>query len=440
MTGSLKKRLILILLILMLFAWISSAVLTVIASSRVLLNQVDNQLNQYSDMVWYMTQVFAHQDARGLELSGLWEASASEGGLPFLIQGTVEEDLAPALNVWHEDHLVASLQDSPRFERPQKEGFSFLRDPSGKGGWRVLVRYDERSEIWFLVGIDMERARWAIMGIFGRALFPLLVVLPLTILILYYGVSRGLLPLQLLAAQIGQRSPQLLQPIEQQGIPTEIEPVVDSLNQLLHRLGEAMESEQRFTANAAHELMTPLAAIKAEVQLCQKQASEESREMLGRIVLRVDRATHTVQQLLTLARLDPDMPLQKSDVRLDLILGDVLAETGHLAVERGIGVAFTAPQPITIPADSESLAILCRNLLSNSFRYARADSDVEVQLSQTDDGVTLRVRNDCEAIGPQHFEQLLQRFFRIPGSAGTAPVSVFQLSPELPPCTGPAWR
>jgi signal transduction histidine kinase len=419
MIDSLKKRLILILLILMLFAWVSSAVLTVIASSRVLLDQVDRQLNQYSDVVWYMTQVFAHQDVRGLELSGLWEASATEGGLPFLIQGTVEEDLAPALNVWHGEELVASLQDSPRFDRPQQEGFGFLRDPSGEGGWRVLVRYDQRSELWTLVGIDMERARWAILGIFGRALFPLLVVLPLTVLILYYGVSRGLRPLQLLATQIGERSPQLLQPIEQTQIPSEIEPVVDSLNQLLIRLGAAMESEQRFTANAAHELMTPLAAIKAEVQLCQKQVGDEGREMLSRIVLRVDRATHTVQQLLTLARLDPDMPLQKEELRLDLLLAETLAETGHLAVERGIGVELSDDQPVSITGNHESLAILCRNLLSNAFRYASADSDIEVRLAQTDDGIILRVCNDCEAIAPHHLEQLSQRFFRIPGSADT---------------------
>jgi signal transduction histidine kinase len=419
MIGSLKRRLLLILLVLMLFAWISSAVLTVIASSRVLLDQVDRQLNQYSDMVWYMTQIFTHQDARGLELSGLWQASNTEGGLPFLIQGTVEQALAPALNVWHGDLLVASLQDSPRFKRPTKEGFGFQRDPSGEGGWRVLVRYDQRSDLWSLVGIDMQRARWDSIGIFGRAQFPLLVVLPLTVLILYYVISSGLRPLQLLATQIGERSPQLLQPIEQEQIPAEIEPVVDSLNQLLTRLGEALESEQRFTANAAHELMTPLAAIKTEVQLCQKQVGEEGRDMLARIVLRVDRATHTVQQLLTLARLDPNTPLPSSKVRLDLLLAEVLAETGHLAVERGIAVEFTATEPVSIPGDTESLAILCRNLLTNSFRYASVDSAIEVQLLQTDSSISLRVCNDCEPIAPRYFEQLLHRFYRIPGSAGT---------------------
>ena len=130
MTASLKKRLILILLLLMLFGWISSAILTVIASSRVLIDQVDRQLEQYSDLVWYMTQVFVHVDGGhppGSE--ALFIDGADLEQLPHIIKGSPQEELATALNIWHGDHFVAALEHSPQFQHPRKEGFAFQRDP-----------------------------------------------------------------------------------------------------------------------------------------------------------------------------------------------------------------------------------------------------------------------------------------------------------------------
>jgi signal transduction histidine kinase len=421
MTGSLRKRLIAILLLLMLFAWISSAVLTVMASSRVLISQLDRQLSQYSDLVWYMTQVFASQGDEQLRRIYPWlGAPGDENQYPMVIPGSPEGELGPALNVWHQDKLVAALENSPHFEAPSKEGFYFQRDPSGEGGWRVLARRDEGSGLWLLVGIDLDKSRWAIYGVFGRAVFPLLIVLPLTVLILYFGVSRGLRPLQILANQISQRNPRLLEPIPQADVPAEIEPVVDSLNQLLRRLGEALESEQRFTANAAHELMTPLAAIKTEVQLCQRQVSDDdSRRMLERIVSRVDRATHTVQQLLVLARLDPEAEREMQRVDLHHVVVEALAETAHVAAERGITVDIAEGSPLYIEGNEASLAIMCRNLLSNAFRYACASSEVQVSLQRKPAAaVSLRICNDCAVITEEQFAHLQDRFYRVPGSDG----------------------
>ena len=423
MSTSLRKRTITILLLLMLFAWISSAVLTVLASSQVLIDQLDRQLNQYSDMVWYMTQVFSRQDRDELAASGLSASVSDDGELPLLIQGSAREELAPALNIWRGNQLVATLEHSPRFEQPQKEGFSFQPAPEGgDGGWRILVRYDAETDLWLLVGIDLERASWALLGIFGRALFPLLVVLPLTVLVLYLGVSRGLRPLQRLATEISERNPRVLEPVAYDDVPAEIEPVVVSLNQLLDRLAAALESEQRFTANAAHELMTPLAAIKTEVQLCQRQAiDEQNRDMLARIVARVDRAVHTVKQLLTLARLDPESPLPAQPVDLRLQLSDIFRETGHVAADRSVQVQLPDGDgpPAIISGNAEALAILCRNLLINAFRYATVNSAVHIALNPSAAQLVLTVRNDCEPIATPEYARLQRRFYRIPGSADT---------------------
>ena len=417
---SLRTRLILILMALMLFAWITSAVLTVMASSRVFLAQIDGQLSQYSDLLIYMTQVFASEGEEHLRAAyPWWTALDGEYQEPMQIPGPVDDELSPSLNVWHGGRLIAYLEGSPVFEQPTEEGYYFLRDEEEHGGWRILARQDGSSGLWLQVGIDLDRSRWVIFGVLARAVFPLLIVLPLTVLILYFGVSRGLRPLQLLAGQISRRNPQLLEPIAHRQVPLEIEPVVDSLNQLLGRLGDALDSEQRFTANAAHELMTPLAAIKAEVQLCQRQASDrESREMLDRIVSRVDRATHTVHQLLILAPHDPDPPRELARVDLRRVVTEALADTAHIAADNGVTLDIEEGGPVNIEGDADSLGIMCRNLLTNAFRYATPGSEVSVGLDDSGGGILLQVFNDAEPISQEQFAHVQDRFYRVPGSTG----------------------
>ncbi len=421
MSRSLRQRLILILLLLMLFAWISATLLTVMASSRVLIDQVDRQLNQYSELVYYMTQIFAQGTEEHLMEAhpGLGELIRANA-LPILIDSSSEEELAPALNVWQGDTLIAALEGSPRFEHPEREGFAFRKDPQGDGGWRILVRHHSENDLWLLVGIDLERARWQILQILGRAFFPLLVVLPLTVAVLYFGVSRGLQPIKQLADQIAERSPRQLDAFSLTDVPKEIVPVVESLNNLLRRLGEAMESEQRFTANAAHELKTPLAAIKTEVQLCQRQVTDPTTgDMLSRIALRVDRATHTVEQLLTLARLDPeaDLPMERVDLRA--LIQAAVIDTVHVSERAGLDIQVPEGEPVWIEGEPESLSMLLRNALVNAFLYASGSSLVRVELDEYHRGTEMRICNDCEPITSRDFEQLRERFYRLPGSNST---------------------
>jgi len=415
---SLRKRLIWILLGLTLFAWVTSALLTGAYATRVMMDQVDRQLEQYSDLVNYITQVFARQLDQGLPVSepSIQHEINHPELHPLIIEGPQGEQLSPALNIWLDGGLLAVLEHSPRFEKPEEEGFSFLEVGSDGRRWRVLSRFDQRNGLWTLVGIELEAARWAMLGILGRALFPLLIILPLTIGLLYFGVSRGLRPLKTLAGQISRRNPRVLDAVDSRDVPVEIQPVVTALNQLLERLAVALEGEQRFTANAAHELMTPLAAIKTEVQLCQRQLQDKDvATMLNRITLRVDRASHTVEQLLTLARFDPESPQPDSPVGLHTLLGEVLAETAHLAAERALEVDVSAENAVLVRGSEEGLAILLRNLLINAFRYASDNSTVRIELTQEARAV-LQICNDCEPLSADEFGHLAERFYRVPGS------------------------
>jgi len=421
MTRSLKRRLLWILLGLILFTWVSSTVVTGFYASRVLLAQVDRQLEQYADLVNYITQVFERQLDQGLPVGEprLTEDFLRSNNQPIVIDNSSASGASPALNIWLDEQLLAVLEDSPRFERPDQTGFSF-RFPHGEHShWRLLTRRDHSSGLWTVVGIDLDQARWSLLGSLARVLFPLLIILPLTLVVLYFGVERGLLPLKSLASQISRRNPQLLDPIETDAVPVELAPVVAALNDLLERLASALESEQRFTANAAHELTTPLAAIKTEVQLCQRLLTEpDGQVMLERIASRVDRAHHSVEQLLTLARLDPDSPLPLTRLSLDGLLLDIVAETAHFAADRSLDVTVKEFQPVEIMGSEEALAILMRNLLVNAFRYASVDSTVCISLTHPGERATLTVSNDCEPLAMEEFRNLPQRFYRVPGSSG----------------------
>ena len=418
MTPSLKWRLVWILLVLLLFTWLASAVVLYVSSDEVLEEQVDSQLQQYSHLVTYISRVFARQIDEGLPLYESWKDNPLETlrQKPLVVDNPVLEGSAPAVNIWLNDNLIAIVAGSPQFEHPDSEGFSYEISPGGQGRWRTLSRYDEVSELWITVAVEVAPARQSMLATLWRGLLPLLIILPLTLVVVYFGVSRGLAPLNTLVRHISQRKPGQLNPLHTNGVPAEVAGVVTSINALLERLAFALEAEQRFTANAAHELTTPLAAIKAEVQLCQRQLRDVAAAgRLTGISERVDRASHTVEQLLTLARLDPEIPLECTPVGLRALLVEVLADTGHLASANNLAVDFADCPELTVSGNAQALAILLRNLLINAFRYADHGSTVQISLT-ADDAVELEICNACPTLSPAEFRQLSQRFYRVPGT------------------------
>ncbi len=420
MKTSLHRRLVWTLLGLITFTWFSTAALLYFSPARALEELIDQQLRQYAHVVAYISGEDARQIDEGLPLYEAWrEYDLDElRRSPLVVESLAEAGPSPAVNVWLNDRLIGLIEGSPRFERPQRDGFDYIEGPRGQR-WRVYSRFDTDTGLWIRVGVDFAAARAQVLRSFARTMLPVLIVVPLTLLVLLWGVSSGLSPLRSLARQIARQRPGQLQPVDTQAVPAEVSDVVHAINRLMERLASALESEQRFTANAAHELRTPLAAIKTEVQLCQRQIDDEpGRAMLSRIARRVDRASHTVEQLLTLARVEPEAELPREPVQLRALLGEVLAETAHLAAERRLEIDLEEGPAVEVKANAEALAILLRNLLVNAFRYALEGSVVSLRLRALPRSVLLEVSNDCEPLSGDQFEQIRNRFYRVPGSAG----------------------
>ena len=295
---------------------------------------------------------------------------------------------------------------------PLEVGFSNQRF-DGRS-WRVFTL--RSGELW-IHAADSDAVRNELSGKIARAtVAPLMVGIPLLLLLLGLLTRYGLAPLAELARQIARREPGTLAPIELARTPPEVAPLVESLNGLLER-------ERRFTADAAHELRTPLAAIKIHAQNAARASGEAQRDAsLGRMLAAVERSSRLAAQMLAFRRATaPHGHLAAQRASMRQVLEDALEEVSPALKERAQKIAVTtapAEDDIFIHGEHEKLVSLARNLLDNAIRYAPAGSAIEVSLHLQPRTVVLSVADDGPGIPPELRNRVFEGYYRIPGTAG----------------------
>lgn len=276
--------------------------------------------------------------------------------------------------------------------------------------WRVLVLTDPESGVQIQLCQNYETRRGLAGGIARSMLVPLAAALPLLALLIWVGTGRGIQPLASLAADLEHRAPENLDPMNEQPLARELQPMVRSLNDLLRRLRERFDLERRFTADAAHELRTPLAALKTQAEVALGARNSEEREHALRQIIRgIDRTTHLVQQLLTLARVDRgalDEPSETID--LEELARDTTAD---MPAEE---VRLIANGPAPVAGSRLLLTILLRNLIENAIRHGGGKATVEVRRHGVDSVLT--VADGGPGLAPEERERVFARFYRSPGS------------------------
>lgn len=286
--------------------------------------------------------------------------------------------------------------------------------------WRVFTLTDPDSEFMVQLGESYDLRDELTSHIVLRLGLPMLLALPLLALIIWLGIGRALAPLTHLTREIGHRAATRLDPVGDLAAPAEITPMVTALNRLFARLQLAFDNERRFTADAAHELRTPLAALRTQAEVALRASDDASRgQALRQVILGVDRATHLLEQLLTLARLDPDTGLQHATA-LDLctLTRDTLAELASHAAGKQIELALNEPCQGTCPGHATSLTILLRNLVDNAIRYTPAGGSVEVSLRHVGTEQLIEVADSGPGIPAAEHGRVFDRFYRRVGSGG----------------------
>ncbi len=248
-----------------------------------------------------------------------------------------------------------------------------------------------------------------------RSVAPIALIAPALALLVWWLAAQTLAPLARVAAGLAARDEQSLQPLPVASLPAEVLPLVGALNALLQRLGAALDAQRAFVSDAAHELRSPLTALKLQVQWLQRARDDAARaEAIVALAAGVERAVRLVEQMLTLARAEPGAP---GPAFAPLDLGELaragLAATAAFAAERGTRLELVAPAPVSVAGDAAGLGALVRNLVDNAVRYAPRGSRVELQAFVDTDGVAvLRVDDAGPGIPPPERERVFDRFYR----------------------------
>jgi len=284
----------------------------------------------------------------------------------------------------------------------------------GTTEWRLLVLQDPETGLWVAVAHPTHLQEELAYELAYNFIGPLLLALPMLWFIIYLSVKRGLKPLRRLAAKVSRRSVNDSTALTDEQVPVEALPLTQALDDLLQRLEQSHRREQRFIADATHELRTPLAGLKTQAQVAIGAANSKQRNAaLASLNQGVDHATRLIAQLLTLARLDHQpcddegKPGDLLDVALNLCM-----ELSQRALDAGVELSLSGDESCLVPADRTLLSILVRNLVENAIQYGGNGGEINIGVECDDQTVVLTVRDHGQGVPEQDLERVFERFYR----------------------------
>lgn len=325
----------------------------------------------------------------------------------------MERDIV--IQIWGENGVrIYHSHEQPSLPQRAELGFSNVATPGGM--WRIYSA--QQGDTVVQVAQPMSARRDLAARVALKTVAPLLLLFPFLGVLVWATVSKGLAPVKHVAMEVGSRDAGALLPVTDADLPQEIRPLTHALNELLERLGRAIDAQRAFIADAAHELRTPLTALKLRIQLAERATDEAERKAaFEELKQGFERALHTVQQLLTLARHEPGAsePVRRP-VDLRAIAGSAAADFAQAAAARRIDLEVTGADAAVVEADPDALRIMLDNLLDNAIRYTREGGRVEVSLSADASSVSIAVQDNGPGIPGDEARRVFDRFYRIPGT------------------------
>lgn len=251
-----------------------------------------------------------------------------------------------------------------------------------------------------------------------QSVLPLLIALPLMILLTVWITYRAMRPVKTLSASLGKRRSDDLSPLDGEGVPSEIQGFVTAINQLLQRTGENIRRQQRFIADAAHELRSPLTALSLQAErLTKLPQSDEAREQTGLILQSIQRNRHLLEQLLTHARAQgSETQRNLTDISLQAQFRRVLQELMPLALDKQQDIGVAVENDLRIRADDTEIYTLIKTFTDNAIRYTPAGGRIDIGFSETPTTLTIWVEDDGPGIPAAERSRVTDAFYRILGT------------------------
>jgi two-component system sensor histidine kinase QseC len=384
-------------------------------------------------VVWIVAAAFTYFDARE-EFGEILDAHLAQSAELLVAQTShdldeVETEHAPLLHkyslrvafqVWEGGRVLrlhsANAPDQPLAGREQ--GFSDKVIDGHR--WRVFTTWDESGKN-LIHGAELTKDLDELTrDIAGNLLEPLWFSLPLLAFLLWLSVTRSLRPLDRLTAEVEQREPANLAPLDAGSAPREVLPLIERLNSLFVRIDSSMQKERRFTADAAHELRTPVAGIRAQAQVARAASSDGERiRALDNAILGCDRAAHLIDQLLTLARIDMLGDETTEPCQLRAIASEVIASIAPTALNQNVRLELMEGEEISVRGNPVLLRILLRNLIDNAVRHTPPGTSVRIDVTSNQGQVCLSVSDNGPGIPPSELDRLGERFYRPLGTSAS---------------------
>jgi two-component system sensor histidine kinase TctE len=286
--------------------------------------------------------------------------------------------------------------------------------------WVEFSREGKSQYALVQVAETLEKRSQLANEIIRGVIVPQFIVLPVAVVLVWFGLSRGLAPLSALQRRIRLRQPDDLSPIDARGAPEEIAPLVSSFNELLGRLSQNIEMQQRFLTDAAHQMKTPIAGLRTQAELALRETDpQELRRTLRHIAASAERSTHLINQLLALARAEHQGsdPGRFEVVDLAPLARELVADFVAAAIARQIDLGFEAPdEAARVVAAPTLVREMLRNLLDNALRYTPAGGKVTARIRRAESSVYLEVEDNGPGIPESERQRVFDRFYRILGT------------------------
>jgi two-component system sensor histidine kinase TctE len=289
--------------------------------------------------------------------------------------------------------------------------YLYLQEAGASADRGVLIEVGETTE---------KRSQLA-NKIIASVILPQFVIIPLAVVLVWFGLSQGLRPLTRLRDRIEARREADLSPIALRRVPEELRPLTEAFNSMLARMQHNVTAQRRFIADAAHQMRTPLTGLKTQAQLAMRETDPaELRHALRQILSGADRASHLVDQLLALARAEASENSPQTLVALDLdhLLREVVASWVVQALEKGIDLGYEPAGGVVIQGSAFLLREMINNLLDNALRYTPAAGRVTARVIAQGDFALLEIEDSGPGIADEESQKVFDRFYRVDGTDG----------------------
>jgi two-component system OmpR family sensor kinase len=376
----------------------------IVIAAALVYEQARKQADELFD--YQMKQMMASLPVPAVDTTGLMREFAPEQQEDIVIQMWNNEGLRI-----YRSHVNAIL--------PQRAELGFSNVVANGETWRV---YSVQLGNTIVQAAQPTSARSAVAAQTAlRTAVPLLLLLPILGMLIWLTVGASLNKVTDVASEVAKRDADSLDPISERSIPQEILPLTSSLNGLLSRLRTALEAQRRFIADAAHELKTPLTALKLQLQLAERaQTEEERRSAFSDVNRGIERTTHLVQQLLTLARQEPGAAdLAMVELNLAAMARKTITEFASVANDKQIDLGFVGVENGLIIGDAVAIHTMLINLIDNALRYGPSNSKVDVAVTDLGQEIGLTVSDKGPGIPDIDLQRIFDRFYRVPGSPGS---------------------